>query len=402
MTDKKTLNWPFYGWIAVIGAGIIIGIWGVVTLLIRGHGVTGATDQIPWGIFVPTYVFFVLMSSGLCMISSIGHVFGVKKYELIVKRAVFLAIVTMIAGGTLILLDLGRPLNAVYFLLSPNPTSPMWWMFALYIVYLTLMLAELYLLLTKADFKKLRVVGSFTLVCAIAAPSTLGAIFGFAFARPYFGEIFAPLYFILTAIVAAAALLAFVIIIEYRVTKKQMNPELKSFMTADLGTLLALVLGITIIFVIWKNLGGLTSPVETTVLAYQYMLSKWWYWVLVVGMGLLAPFVLLLKPGTGKLNGLLAASILVLIGMFTYRFEFVVGGQIVALVPGLQHLEWPFGSYTITSTDVTTAVFAFSLGALLYTLGTRVLNLGEVPHQPRTADVNTPQFDEQSTQCVEG
>jgi molybdopterin-containing oxidoreductase family membrane subunit len=382
MAEKKTLNWSFYGWIAVIATGILIGLYGAAMLLIKGHVVMGTTDQLPWGILVPAYVFFVVTSTGLCMVSSLGHVFGIKRWEIIGKRAVFLAIITLLAGGIIIILDLGSPLRAIYFLLSPNPTSAMWWMSALYTFYLIFMLVEFYLL-SKQDFKKVQIVAALALLSAISAHSTLGALFGFAFARPYFGGAFAPLYFILSALVSGIAILALVTIVEHRVTKKEMNPELHSLMTVDLSKLLALVLGIALFFAIWKDVAGLYNPAETTALAYRYMLfgpAGWWYWGIVILMGLIIPFILMLNRGTRNVNGTLTASILVLVGMFAGRFEFVIGGQVVALIQGLQHLQWPFASYSPTFVEIAVVIFAFALCALLYTLGSRKLALEEVPY----------------------
>ncbi|MBE0480015.1 MAG: polysulfide reductase NrfD [Dehalococcoidia bacterium] len=378
MADSKSTGKLFYGWLSIIAIALIIGLWGVAMVLTRGHVVTGATQQIAWPMMVPVYVFFALMASGLCLIASISHVFRVESYGLIAKRATLLAIVTLVSGGTLILLDLGQPLRAINFLLYPNLTSLMWWMAFLYGIYLVLIVVEFLLLLRKSDPRTLRVVGSLVLLFAIAAPSTLGALFGVVFARPYFSGEFAPLYFILTAIVSGAALLGFTMTIEHGLARKRMTPELRSFLTADLGKLLALLLGMTIFFVVWKNLAGLYDPEEITSLIYHHRLSQWWYWLFVIVIGLVIPFILMLNPGTRRINGLLVASVLVLIGMFASRFELVLGGQAVALVPGLEHLIWPIAPYSATFTETAIVIFPFALCALLYTLGSKALALEEV------------------------
>src|SRR5665648_80943 len=51
---------------------------GIHAKLIGSLEAYGAYREIPWGILISTYVFFVLTSTGLCLVSSIGHVFGVK------------------------------------------------------------------------------------------------------------------------------------------------------------------------------------------------------------------------------------------------------------------------------------------------------------------------------------
>ena len=378
MAEKNTLNQPFYGWITVISIGLLIGIFGAVMLIIKGHGpTTGTTDQIPWGIFVSSYAFFVAASAGCVEIVSLGYAIGITRLEIIMKRAVFLAIVTLIAGGIIIVLDLGSPLHLFYYIISPNLQAPMWWMSILYIFFLTLLLIQFYFIHT-LDVKKLRIINIPVALSAIAVHSTLGAIFGFALVRNYFGGAFAPIYFILIAIAIGTALLLFVTIIQYKVTKTKMSPELHS-LVVDLGKFLGVVVSIAIFFALWKDLTGLHSTIETTALAYQHVLSLWSYWVIVILMGLIIPLSLIFAPKKRSLNGILAASTLVLIGMFAARIEFTLGGQIVPVVQNLKHLQSPFGSYSPTFIEIAVVILVFAVSALLYTLGAKKFSLEEVP-----------------------
>jgi molybdopterin-containing oxidoreductase family membrane subunit len=362
----------------VVIAGLLIGIWGAVNLLGTGHATTGTSDQIPWGIFVPGYVFFVAASAG-CVIVSLGYALGITRLELVMKRAVFLAIVTLVAGGILILLDLGSPQNVFYFIFSPNFQSPMWWMSVFYILlYLTLLLIEFYSIHTH-NVKQLRVLSIIVALSAIAVHSTLGAIFGFAFVRTYFGGAFAPVYFILIAVVIGTALLLFVTILQYKLTRTTMSQELHK-LVLDLGKFLGVVVGITVFFTIWRDLAGIRSTIATTSLAYEHILATWWYWVIVILMGLIIPLFLIYNPKTRNLNGMIVASILVLVGMFAARFEYTIGGQIAPVLQDLKHLAYPLGSYSSTFVEIAVLVLAFAVAALLYTLGTRKLALEEVPH----------------------
>ena len=358
MAEKKTLSWPFNAWMAIIGIGIIIGLWGAVYTLIEGLATWGIGDQVPWGIVTATYVFFVAASAG-CVTVSFGHALGIKGFELVIKRAVLLAIVTLLAGGILIILHVGYPLNLVYFFISPNFGSPLGWMVVFYILYLVLLVIDFYLL-HKNAIKIARIIGILAPLSAIAVHSTLGAVFGLASVRTYFGGAFAPLYFIIIAIAIGTALLLFVTTLQFRVTKKEMSPELQS-LTTTLGKFLGVVLGVAILFILWKDLAGLYSSVETTAQAYRYILfgpASWWYWGIGIVMGLIIPLFLLLNPRTRNLNGILAASALVLIGMFAARFEYTLGAQVVALFQGLQHLQWPFASYSSTFVEISVVILA--------------------------------------------
>jgi len=378
MTQNETRNRKFLLWMAIISIGVLIGLWGTATLLINGHETIGTNDQIPWGIFVSTYVFFMAASAG-CVIVALGYALGMKWLEIIMKRAIFLSIVTLIVGGLMIILDLGSPLASIRFYLSPNFQSPMWWLSIFYLMYLILLILE-FVLIHKHKVKQVHVIGVFAGLTAIAVHSTLGGLFGFASVRTYFAGAISPIYYMLIAVAIGMAALLVTIIIEYKVTKKEMSPELHKAVVS-LATFLGVIVGVSIFFTIWKDLTGIRSTIETTALAYDYILGTWWYWLLVILAGLLIPIFLLLNPRTRKINGILIASILLLIGMFAARWEFVFGAQITVIVQNLQHLQLPPGSYSPTFVEVAVEIFAFAIAALLYTIGTKKLALEEIVHQ---------------------
>jgi molybdopterin-containing oxidoreductase family membrane subunit len=378
MTEKKTFSWPFLGWMAIVLIGLGLGIWGAVSTLVSGLETWGIGDQIPWGIVTASYVFFVAASAG-CITVSLGHALGIKGFDLILKRGVFLAIITMIAGGLLIVLHIGNPLNIWRLITAPNFGSPLGWLFIFYLLYLVLLIIDFYLI-HKKDFIKARIFGILAPLAAIAVHSTLGGVFGFASVRHYFGGALAPVYFIVIAIVIGTALLLFITNLQYKVNGKAIGTELRSAIVS-LGKFFGMALGVLVFFVIWKNLTGLGSSDAATAEAYRYMLlgpAAWWYWTLVIGIGLVVPLLLIINRGTRTPNGILVSSGLVLIGMLAARFEFTFGGQVVSLLEDLQHLQWPFASYSATFTEASIVILAFSLAALLYTWGSKKLALDEV------------------------
>lgn len=378
MVEKKTFNWRFLGWMALVLVGLGFGIWGAVSTLVSGFETGGISDQVPWGIVVAAYVFFVAASAG-CITVSLGHALGIKGFDLILKRGVFLAIITMIVGGLLIVLDVGNPLNLWRLITAPNFGSPLGWLVIFYLLYLVLLIIDFYLI-HKKDFVKARILGILAPLAAIAVHSTLGAVFGFVSVRHYFGGAFAPVYFIVIAVVIGTALLLFITNLQYKVNGKAMSIELRSVIVS-LGKFFGMALGVLAFFVLWKNLTGLGSSDAATVEAYRYMLfgpAAWWYWTIVIGIGLVAPLLLIINRRTRTPNGILVSSGLVLIGMLAARFEFTFGGQVVSLFEDLQHLQWPFASYAATFTEAAVVILAFSVAALLYTWGSKKLALDEV------------------------
>ena len=118
--------------IAVAGSALlfVLGIaFGMHAFFIGHEHAYGNTREVPWGLLIAAYVFFVVTSTGLCLVSSIGHVFGVKAFQPIAKRSVFMAIMTIIAGFVVIGFEIENPWRmAIYNITSPNLTSNIWWM----------------------------------------------------------------------------------------------------------------------------------------------------------------------------------------------------------------------------------------------------------------------------------
>jgi molybdopterin-containing oxidoreductase family membrane subunit len=189
--------------VAVTVALLLLFVIGVGNYLINGHHVFNVTREHPWGLLIAVYVFFVVSSTGLCIVGSLGDVFKFEEwnYQLFSKRAIFGSIVTIIAGFAVIAFEIGHPVRMViYNVISPGLTSAIWWMGTLYGLYLTFMIIE-FILLLKHDTKKAQIVGFIGLAVGLAAHSNLGSVFGFLNARPISNGVFYPTYFILTAFI---------------------------------------------------------------------------------------------------------------------------------------------------------------------------------------------------------
>ena len=71
------------------------------------------------------YVFFAIMTSGLCLASSLGTVFGIERFRPFEKRHAILAVLRLTTAFLIIALDLHYPVRMVFgAVLVPSPTSP--------------------------------------------------------------------------------------------------------------------------------------------------------------------------------------------------------------------------------------------------------------------------------------
>ncbi len=318
-------------WMIIAAIMIVIGIAGATMIILHGEEAMGTSDRMPWGAMIAGYEFFVVTSAGLCLVGSLGYIFKIKQFEIVSKRAVAMAIVTLLSGFIIIGMELGNPLNMIYLMLSPNLTAPIMWMGALYSVYLVLMVLQLILMITNKQ--KLAVAtGTVAFLTALAALSNMGGVFALINARPYWNGPYLPVYFLLSAFLSGVVLLSIIFYFVERQggTVRQVGTHIMPI----LGKLLAMFLAMMMFFVIWKMIsgvyGGVPGKYEAVVAVVVGPLA-WKFWIFEVGFGMVIPFVILMLPGGFQSKRIFPAAVLALIGAFFMRYDLVIAGQLVPL-----------------------------------------------------------------------
>lgn len=334
------------------------------------------TREIPWGILISTYIFFVVTSTGLCIVSSIGHVFGVKDYMPIAKRAVFLSIVTIIAGFTVIFFEIENPFRmAIYNVISPGLTSNIWWMGTLYGAYMVFMIVEYIFLLL--DMHKIAMfAGLCGLLSGLAAHSNLGAIFGMLHAREFWYGPYLPIYFIVSALASGCAAIIIFTYLGYKVNNEIMDKPMQRAMEV-VGKLCALMIGVLIFFNVWKIItgfvgGGGKYEALMAMLAGPYALN---FWIFEAGIGMLIPFAMFLYSKGKNIPMMFVASVLMTIGIFVMRYDLVVIGQVVPVYHEMGVSEYKgLLSYTPSFYEIMVVLAGMGIVALSFLVGERVFS----------------------------
>jgi len=356
-------------------AFIALFVIGVATYLVHGHHAYNVTREHPWGLLIAVYIFFVVSSTGLCIIGSLGDVFGFKDYELISKRAIFGSIVTILAGFAVIAFEIGHPVRMlIYNILSPGLTSAIWWMGTLYGIYLTFMIVE-FVFLLKGDMKSAKTFGLIGLLVGLAAHSNLGSVFGFLNARPISNGVFYPTYFILTAFITGVYLAYIMMGFRY---KLDFPAEVKKMLTG-LAKIQGLLISILIFFVAWKMLtdvyGGMPNRAEVA----HHILGSGSFWTEVI-LAMVIPLVIILKTMGRKPVLFFWASLSGMVGIFFMRYNLVHDTQLKPLqMMKLKEYqvapEWIH--YFPSATEIMISLGGLGLCILLYYVGTRAFNLDE-------------------------
>ena len=364
--------------VTLFGLLLLIGIGaGINALFISGTRHTyGTYREIPVAILISTYIFFVVASTGLCIVSSIGHVFGVQSFMPIAKRSVFLSIITIMAGFLVIGLEIENPFRMVlYNIISPNFSSNIWWMGTLYGFYLIFMSVEFVFLLLQKH-KTATVFGLLGVISGISAHSNLGGIFAMLNGRPYWYGAYLPIYFIASAMMTGCAFIIFFTLIAYRMKKQTLNAPMENALQT-IGKLNMLMLVIVMFFTTWKMLttsvGGSSSAVAINELISGHLSFS--FWGIEVMGGMIIPFFLLLWSRGKKMGLMFTASAMMIFSIFFMRLDMVVLGQIVPLYWDLGVVEYSkLHTYSPSVHEILVVLGGISFCILAFLLGEKVFS----------------------------
>jgi protein NrfD len=363
----------------------VFGTAGIIERLLYGHRLAAYTSYVPWGMWVAAYIYFIGLSAGAFLLSSLIYVFGVQRLERIGKLSLFVAVVTLIMALLTIWFDIGHMERFWEIYARPQFHSMMAWMVWLYTAYFVLLLGELYYAMRRdwvalsgarlaRDDRILQVLGTVGVPLAIAFHGGVGALFGTVLARDLWHSPVYPLLFITGALISGGALIIFVVAYFWPVRDAAWRD-----LTQDLGRI---VLGLVLLGVLlewaeysipmWYGVGP-----EYTRLVYVLFGPYWYtYWGVHVLAGVLVPVLLLWRSRNPYAIG--TAGGLVALTYFAERLNLVIPGLVFPELKGLEsaylsdRLSYAYFP-SLFEWQVTAGVVA--LGIALFYLGYRYLPL---------------------------
>lgn len=366
----------YNGVIGLLGLFTLVGVAFGVHAMFAGHEhVYGVTREVPWGLMLGAYVFFVVSSTGLCLVSSIGHVFGFEAFKPIAKRSVYLAIATIVAGFLVIAFEIENPWRmAVYNIISPNLSSNIWWMGTLYGAYLFFMLIE-FALLQAGKHKTAGMLGLLGVISGVAAHSNLGAVFGLLNGREFWHGPYMPIYFIVSAMMSGCATVIFFHWLGYKINGWKMSETLQESLrsVAKLGALLYLVI---MFFTTWKFIAGVSGHPPGEYEAFMSLFNgpfakNFWYGE--VALGLAIPFLIILGVRAKNLTAMAIGSGASIVGIFVMRYDLVIVGQIIPGFHEMNIVNLPhILPYTPTLHEWMVTLAGFAFCGLLFMMGERL------------------------------
>ena len=365
------------GWLGLLALLLAVGGLSATVSIPAGKQVFATTPAFEWGLLIAAYVFFVVTTSGLCLVASLGRVFGIKQFLPLEKRHIVLALLFLLTGFGIIALDLHYPLRLIFgVVMSPSPSSAMWWMGTLYAIYFGVLSVELWSEFT-GRWRIHQAACTIAAATAVVAPSTLGLVFGNLVSRPFWQGSLAPVYLFLTAVLSGASVLTIVFVAVQRLRLPGHGPEALNALRG-LWKILVVVLAVVICYTGGRTaialLVGDAAEHDAAVAMMSGPLSLQ-SWVGRVGLGLVLPLVILIVWRRGSLVAMFVAASLAMSGLFADRLGFVEAGQIAPAGAASGIVAQPYGSYAPSLVEIGIVVGAVGLIAFAFTVAEHFLDL---------------------------
>lgn len=353
------------------------GVYAIGVRVAGGLTVTGLTSVTPWGAWVAFYIYFVGLSAGAFLLSTLIHVFGMNRFEKIGREALLVSLISMVVALCFILLDLGRMDRFAYALWFGNVTSVLAWEVRFYLVYILLLAVELYYAMRR-DRRILKVLGALGIPLAIVGVhGGTGTLFAVVKAQPYWNSALFPIIFVVSALMSGTALLMVLHIFRSRRRGREVDLPL----VRSLGMLLLGFLALDLVLEFYEFLIGAYRLEAADWLTLASLFSgrhAWSFWGIQMGLGVLAPVILLLGGSKSSVKSLNLAALLVVVGILAVRFHIVLPPLALPQLPGL-----PWGHYRPTWVEWMSSTGLVALGMLLYVVGTTVLPVDDTTDEKR-------------------
>jgi len=360
----------------ILGVLTLLGVAAYAISYTKGFYLWGINNSVSWGQLITADIYFIGLSAGSLVVSSLTYVLGRDEYKPIGRMAVFMGLLLMAGAMVCVLTDLGRAekfWRLFGFFYTNNMTS----MFAIngifYGGYILLLLG--YLGAALSNSKLTKVIAPIAVLWAVLVHTGTGAIFGFIAARPIFNSSLKPIEFVSAAIASGLALVMVMSYITLRFTKRDIPKD----MFVSLGRLLGVLILVLVVLVGVDKLTHFYSPERGPVLFLTQGPWSWIFWVMQFGLGYVIPLIILFHPKWGKtLTGVLAAGAINVVGIFGERAAMIFPGlsEPLNLYPGEVAGIWGSrGGFPIMPAETLITIGVFALLGLVYVLGIKYLHL---------------------------
>jgi Ni/Fe-hydrogenase subunit HybB-like protein len=391
--ERKTFKFtPWMAWVLGLVVVLVAGVAAGLMVFWKGLSLTNLTDLVPWGLWITIDLSSIGVSAGAFSLCAAVYLLGLKRFQPVARTATFIGLIGYTMALLTLLMDIGRPDRFWHAMVYWNKHSLLWEVTMCVTLYLTVLLLESMPIFAQFDWlrkrfpklvEKMSSVHHYAPYLAIAGlglsmlhQSSLGALYGVLKARPLWYRPDVSVLFIISAVAGGMALTVFASMLSARISKRaSVDDALLERISFFVGWILVAYL----YFRFWDAL-AMTYTYEPGRTEGLRMLTNgpfaFNFWVGEILLGLVVPIVVLLNSKT-RANQLwrMIALLLVVGGLFAYRWDTNLSGQLIVLsyLPGEPSIGYT--SYVPSLIEFLSGAGVVAYGLLAFSLGVRYLKV---------------------------
>jgi len=285
-----------------------------------------------FGTLIAIYFYLTGLSAGSFIISTLSYGFGFERFKPLGKIGIVIATLLLVAAPMFLLAHSGQKLRVWHLFVYLNFTSPITWGSFLLILYpLNCIVYGFFMF--RGRKRLTRTFGLIGIPLALMVHGYTGFILAFGKARPLWNSSIMPLLFLVSAMVSGIAMMIIVSLIRDRFFTREhiLNTDILSALATMLGWCLVFDLFLTATEMVVHGISHLGAQENVALLLTGPFAGL--FLVLENLVGKVIPMAVVLAPRTRRMIPLLLlASILVMIGIYTMRYNVVVGGEYIPLL----------------------------------------------------------------------
>jgi tetrathionate reductase subunit C len=285
-----------------------------------------------FGTMIAIYFYLTGLSAGSFIISTLSYGFGFERFKPLGKIGVVLATLLLMAAPMFLLIHSGQRLRVWHLFVYLNPSSPITWGSFLLMLYPLNCLIYGYFMF-KGRRRPTRIFGLVGIPLALMVHGYTGFIVAFGKARPLWNSSMMPLLFLVSAMVSGIAMMILVSVVRDRFFTKErtINTEILSALAAMLGWCLVFDLFLTATETAVHGISHLGAQEGVALLLTGPFAGLYLLLENLVGKAL--PMAVMFWPRMRRtIPIVVVAAILVMIGIYTMRYNIVVGGEYIPLL----------------------------------------------------------------------
>ena len=347
-------------WAVIVAVLLVAGAYFMYDRLANGLGMAGATNSVPWGLWVVVYIWFSGLAGGLYLLSALVYLLRIPRFAPVARMALGLSVVSLVVSMIFIGIDLGAIRHSLGTLLFFHWSSPLAWEIKAYMFFMVVAVAQFVLVLLndkraaeaagEPSMESLRRRGNVNLAIRVLAgvgvatsfvgpPGGTGMFFAAVKTRGLWeGGITSVLFYVMAVVTAAAFL-----IVAYRLLARLRGARPDGSALVGLNRVLAASLFALAFCVFFQIAPPLLSGDPASATAVGVMVSGSLaplFWIGEIGLGLAVPAALLAVGAFRSrcaAGGVwtVAAAVSAMAGILALRYVLVVAGFSVPLLGGM-------------------------------------------------------------------